>query len=186
MTITWNQLLSGIFVLACVASGATFTIVKYATESEMRGYLLSISNEKENIKTLEKRLSLCFKSNSRDTTIKNEANSSLDYSNSMLKIVTPLSGKLVNKRDFVQVETIGEMPLGYKAYLYIRDPLGQWWSWGEIQEGIRMEVQFGESGDEEERFEVRVQLSDEVISKGGPHVILPGAVVSDSVIVVRK
>jgi hypothetical protein len=98
----------------------------------------------------------------------------------------PRSGELVEYMSDVKYLVQGELPKHFRAILAIRDPLGQWWSYGSSATGEHFKVQFGREKDQGESFEVHVLVTDKVFPKNEPRPVLPDSIASDSAIVVRK
>ncbi len=186
ISISWTQLLAGAFALAIAVASGAFTATKFAVESEIKGYSLRIEQLERQTRETEKRLMLCLKANDREVskrpTKELDSNSSLP----LVEITSLKSGELVGISHTIKASVLGKLPIGYHTIVAIRDPLGQWWSWGKIKSGDPLMVQFGEERDSGESFEVRVLITDESFLKNQPHSVLPSAIASDSAIVIRE
>jgi hypothetical protein len=88
---------------------------------------------------------------------------SSDEGESPIVFVRPSAGDLVSLFADVEYEVRRPIPKGYRALLLVRDPLGQYWSWGSAPSGTRRRVQFGvldDTGKDYEVVESRVWLSE--------------------------
>lgn len=185
MNITWQQM-TLIWTVIVVSAGAAFTVCVYAGESKVSAYELRISGLEQRVQQLEKQLAICLKGQDRQVTAQNSTTTNGDVSLLSVLITYPKAGAIVNMRDKVEFVLQGELPPKHVAMLVIRDPTGQWWSWGSTKSGEFKRVQFGVERDSGESFEARILITDSPIPKNDPQNYLPDSIASDSVIVVRN
>jgi hypothetical protein len=93
---------------------------------------------------------------------------------------------LVEKFITVRFAIQGSLPARVRPLLVVRDPLGQWWSWGISKTDTFEKIQIGIDRDSGDSFEIRVILTDEDFPRDQPRPNLPRSIGSDSVIVVRR
>ena len=179
--ISWTQILSAVFALLVAVAGGAFTICKFAKDGEVAEYKLHISSLERQVQEFEKLLELCLKASNRQTVHENP-----DVNATFVKIIEPNSGSLVEKLNTRRFAVHGSLPAGVEPLLVVRDPVGQWWSWGKSNTGVFNRVQIGADRDSGESFEIRLLLTDEDFAKNQPRPNLPESIASDSVIVVRK
>lgn len=106
--------------------------------------------------------------------------------NIVITISIPQNGDMVSQFSDVEYRLKGELPEGYEPVLLIRDPLGQYWSWGITPSGSRKRVQFGVAEDSGREFEVGILITNVEIPLGQPTQILPKGIVYESVVVKRR
>lgn len=181
----WKQVLAAAFALAVAVAGGTFALVTYAKEAEIAAYRLKIEMLDRRAVELERRLA--------DQIPHESPNSSLDEHTTLtpsgdalsIEVISPKDGELVPQFADVRYRVHGVVPKDYKAILVVRDPLGQWWSWGASESGVYYNVQFGLNVDRGQPFEVNVIVTDEEFPRDQPRRSLPRAIESESVSVVR-
>lgn len=186
LKISWPQFLSGVFVLIVTVAGGSFTVCKFAKDGEVAEYRLRIGSLERRVQELEKRLELCLKASNRQTVNKQTRISNPVINAPFVKIIEPKSGSLVEKFNTIRFSVHGSLPTGVQPLLLVRDPLGQWWSWGKSNTGEFSRVQIGVDQDKGESFEIRLLLTEEELPRNQPHPDLPRSIASDSVIVIRK
>ncbi len=186
LKISWTQFLSGLFFLIVTISGGAFTVCKFSKHGEVAEYKLRIESLERRVQELEKRLELCLRASDRQTINENAKLRSSAINATYVKIIEPNSGNLAEKYIIVRFSVQGDLPAGVKPLLVVRDPIGQWWSWGTSNSGLFQNVQLGVDRDSGESFEIRVLLTDENFERDKPQPNLPRAIASDSVIVIRK
>ena len=186
LNISWTQFLSGVFVLIVTVAGGSFTLCKFAKDGEVAEYKLRIQSLERRVQELEKRLELCLKASDRQTGKGQTKIANHDVNATFVKILEPISGSLVEKFIPVRFSVQGKVPNGVKPLLVVRDPIGQWWSWGTSDSGEFPKVEIGVDRDPGESFEIRILLTDEDFTRNQPHTNLPRSIASDSVIVIRK
>jgi hypothetical protein len=98
----------------------------------------------------------------------------------------PKNGDTVPQFSDVEYELKGQLPKGYIPVLYIRDPLGQHWSWGVTYSGSRKRVQYGVLESSGEEFEVGILITNTETPFGQPMRILPKGIAYESVVVKRE
>jgi hypothetical protein len=174
------QLLSGAFILSSAIATGVYSIAKYAKDSELNHYkqLLEQAATREGV--LKARLELAIKAADRRTPPDPTGNTAL------VTLLGPKSGQLVEHLEEVDFVVQGDVPDGFKPVLVVRDPQGQWWSWGSDKTGRFPKVQFGRASDEGESYEVRVILTKAETPRGHVMTNLPRFIASDSAIVIRK
>ncbi len=184
MNVSWTQLLSGIFALTTAVAGATFTIAKYAQESEIATYRLRIEMQDRRIVELEGRLN----EKQIQEPIMPPPGTDQDQKQKIgvvsVQILSPL--KTVPQFADVRFALKGELPGGFKPLLAVRDPLGNWWSWGTSDSSTYYSVQFGTDVDRGKQFEIRVIVSDEDFPPNQPRRSLPKSLASSAVMVTRE
>jgi len=185
MNITWQQL-ALIWTIIAISVGGTFTVAVYASEKEIAAYELRIQELERRVREVEKRLEVCLKAQDRQVVTARKAGTDSAVASPSVLITYPKAGAKVQLRDRVEFLVQGKLPTGFVALLAVRDPTGQWWSWGQSSTGAFTGVQFGEPRDDGELFEARVLLTDAPYEKNNPRATLPDAIASDSVIVVRE
>lgn len=184
MNISWTQLLASIFALTAAVAGATFTITKYAREAEIAAYRLKIEMQDRRIVELEGRL------NEKHAQTPHVATPRIDQAQGSepgvvsAHILSPL--KTVQQFADVRFTLAGELPDGFKPVLVVRDPLGNWWSWGTTDSSTYYSVQFGTDIDRGKQFEIRVIVSDEDFPPNQPRRSLPKSIASSAVVVTRQ
>lgn len=140
----------------------------------------------QRVQQLEKQLVTCLKAQDRQITSQNSAVNNGESPVLSLLITYPKAGATVKMKDEVEFVIQGEIPPKHVAMLVIRDPTGQWWSWGSSKSGRFSQVQFGVEHDKGESFEARILITDSPFPKNDPRNYLPDSIASDSVIVVRQ
>ncbi len=184
MNVSWPQLLAGIFALTAAVAGATFTISKYAKEAEIAAYRLRIEMQDRRILELERRLN----EKQIQTPITPTPGIGQPHKPKTrvvsVHILSPL--KTVPQFADVRFALTGELPTGFKPLLAVRDPLGNWWSWGTTDSSTYYSVQFGTDVDRGKQFEIRVIVSDEDFPPNQPRRSLPKSVATSAVVVTRQ
>lgn len=180
--IKWSQFFAGAFTLLVAAIAGTYTVTVFAGNAEVSAYRLEIDSLKRDVSELKKRLEVCTRSMQRDAT--GELVSGID--DVTVTLISPVAGATVGTYSRVKFAIQGEVPEGYQVLLAIRDPLGQWWSWGSTGSQQYQRVQFGSAEDSGERFEVRIMIAEQPFARSGVLTDLPLAIASDSAIVFRE
>lgn len=116
-------------------------------------------------------------------TDKENPSGKIDY---QIIIDMPKNNEEVKQFTDVKFHVNGHLPNGYKPILLIRDPLGQYWSWGASITGRRKRVQIGMPEDYGKEFEIVILITDKTIPLGKPTQLLPPGFYYESVIVIRK
>lgn len=186
LNITWTQFLSGLFAVIIAIAGGSFTICKYAKDGEISEYRLKIESLEERIDLVEKQLVMCLKASERQVISENNAFNRENIDSTFVKIIKPLSGTIVDPVTNIEFSINGTLPRNVHPLLVIRDPYGQWWSWGTSKTNLFENIKIGEKHDSKESFEIRVILTDEEFRTNEPHFDLPRFIASDSIIVIRK
>src|SRR5688500_16877161 len=116
------------FGLVTATAGATFQLVAYAKESEIATYKVASQMQERRIEQLEKRVDAC--ESLKDKSAVTKPQHEVDPKAISIRIMSPSNGGTVKQFDDVKAVINGRLPNGYRAMLVVRDPLGQWWSWG--------------------------------------------------------
>ena len=183
MNITWQQM-SLIWTIIAVSAGGAFAVAVYAHDAEVTAYEMNIKDLERRVREVEKRLEICLKA--QDRQIVSSAGTDSKAKLPSVLVTYPKSGAEVQMYDRVEFLLQGKLPTGYVVLLAVRDPTGQWWSWGQSANGRFAQVQFGVPRDQGESFEARVLITDSPFPKNKPQTELPDAIASDSVIVIRR
>ena len=185
MNITWQQM-SLIWTIIAVSAGGAFAVCSYANDAKVSAYELRIADLERRVQELEKQLEICLKAQDRQILRRPTSPTKPSLSFPTVLITYPKSGSGVEMFDRVEFVVQGQLPPKHVVLLAIRDPIGQWWSWGHKDNGRFPRVQFGEKRDRGESFEARLLITDSPFPRNKPQISLPESVASDSVIVVRK
>jgi hypothetical protein len=103
-----------------------------------------------------------------------------------LEIRRPYEGQLVDQFTDLEYAVHGAIPDGYAAVAFVRDPLGQYWSFGPAAQGMAKRVQIGVKDGQRLPFEIGVWITKEDVPRGEPYNDPPRALRSASVRVVRR
>ncbi len=104
-----------------------------------------------------------------------------------IEVISPKDGESVTQFTDIHYLVNGQIPEDYNVILAVCDPIGQWWSWGEISgRNVYHRVQLGVDIDRGKPFEIRVIVTDEEFPINQPRRILPVAIASESVKVFRN
>ena len=185
MNITWQQM-SLIWTIIAVSAGGAFGVCVYANDAKVAAYELRISDLERRVRELEKQLEICLKAQDRQVVSPTSMASDSGAAFPSVLITYPKSGATVEMYDRVEFMVQGKLPDEHVALLAIRDPTGQWWSWGHNDTGNFPRVRFGAERDNGESFEARILITDSPFPKDDPRPVLPESVSSDSVVVVRR
>jgi hypothetical protein len=197
---SWTTIISGIFALVCAVGGGAYKIGADARQSELAALKEQVATagiQVINANTrcamteryatdLEKRLDVCTKTRPNSNPKKAATNGSIVAGPPTVRISSPSSEKPVGKNIDVTIELAGSIPHGLHPALLVRDPLGQWWSWGSAQSDRWYEVKIGDATDSGKSFEIRVLLTDQKLTLGKLDAPPPPSVASDSIEVVRQ
>jgi hypothetical protein len=97
----------------------------------------------------------------------------------------PPDGAIVDPFDTVRYTISGEVPSGYTPILVVRDPLGQFWSWGSSSSHTHG-VQFGVADDSGQQFDIGVLITDQEFPLNSPRRDLPRNIHYESISVRRR
>lgn len=86
----------------------------------------------------------------------------------------------------VEYRVEGRIPQGYHPVLLVRDPLGQYWSWGASPSHRHIGVQIGVVEDSGKDFEIGVLVTKTQIPLNQPRRTLPPGLVFRSIVVTRQ
>ncbi len=104
----------------------------------------------------------------------------------VVDFATPLHGDIVGQYVNVAYSLQGAIPAGYQAVLLIRDPLGQYWSWGSSAAMRHARVQVGMPEDTGRDFEIGVLVTNREVPLGMPMQVLPEHIGFRSIVVKRR
>ncbi len=183
MKLSWMQILTGAFALACAVAGATFSLTKYAHQAEITAYQLKAQIQDRRIVTLERQLDQIKEVLQTDSRPQ-PSSSNPPGGDLEVRIISPTS-RVAQYAD-VRFALEGALPEGYKPLLMVRDPLGAWWSWGSADALIFHGIQFGTDADRGRVFEIEILISDEQVPKNEPRRSLPAFIASASATVERE
>jgi hypothetical protein len=99
-----------------------------------------------------------------------------DGSGLEVNTLRPHDGDLVDQFTDVVYELVGRTPAGSHATVLVRDPLGQYWSWGPSSSGEHNLVQLGMPADHGRKFQIGVLITSEDVPRGVPTDVLPRGV----------
>jgi hypothetical protein len=187
MKVSCTKLLSYTSLLLALLSAvaaAAFTIAKYAKEAEIASYRLTVERQDRRIGELQERL----KEKNAQTRIvplpQIVQKHTPDIGTPSVRILSP--NNTVSQFADVKYELTGTLPLGFKSILVVRDPLGNWWSWGTTDSSTYYSVQFGVDIDRGKQFELRIIVSDDDFPLNQPRRTLPQSIASSAVVLTRQ
>lgn len=85
-----------------------------------------------------------------------------------VRIAEPQERALVGQYADVVFEEVGQDRAGLHRVLLVRDPIGQYWSWGLVAPGERKRVQLGEVEDRGQPFEIGILTAPAAPPRGRP------------------
>ena len=181
-----NKLFAGAFTLSVAMAGGVYSVVTYAKQSEIHAYQLKIEMLDRRVVELEREIAKVktVRLDSKSDGIINAQNETNGLPS--VYISSPKSQEVVSQFTDVRFDTTDKLSKGYKIILVIRDPIGQWWSWGQSESGLYPNVQFGTSVDKGQSFEIGVIVTKDGFPKGQPRRSLPTYTSSDFITVVRE
>ncbi|MFZ5876477.1 MAG: hypothetical protein ACOYXU_08720 [Nitrospirota bacterium] len=103
-----------------------------------------------------------------------------------VQFLKPKNGDTVLQFSDITYKIEGVLPPGYQGVLLVRDPRGQYWSWGTSSSGKYPHVQFGVVEDTGHEFEVGILITTEDIPIGRPTVARPAGLLYQHIMVTRK
>jgi hypothetical protein len=182
-TFTAAQLLAGALALITATAGSTFAIVRLATESHSSALQLQAAQLDTRVRELQAEIQ-----RRQLVTVPAASNSTEPPPDAGLSVAlrSPQAESEVPQFIDVRYDVRGPMPAGYNALLIVKDPLGQYWSFGSSQTGVQSQVQIGLASDEGRRFEVGVLITREKVPTNRPLTTLPSALIYESVHVKRR
>ena len=98
----------------------------------------------------------------------------------------PKNGAQVPQFVDVEYAIVGTVPTSYRAILVVRDPLGQYWSWGTSTSGRHVRVQIGVAEDCGRQFEIGVLVTDRGLPFGQSLRVLPEGIAYEIISVTRR
>ena len=174
---TWTQLLSAGFTLVLVSGGVAFSVARILDDSLITQYQLQTAQ-------LDRAYVECRDelASSRVRSTPNQMASSGPY----IGFQTPRDRDSVPQ--FVEVEygVRRELPARYAPVLLVKDPLGQYWSWGVGDAGYHARVQVGLGTDVGRTFEIGVLITNEDLPRGVPMGRRPPGLAYEAITVVRR
>jgi hypothetical protein len=90
-----------------------------------------------------------------------------------VNVQQPRDGDLVDQFTEVVYKVTGHIPSGSRPILLVRDPFGQYWSWGSSSNHERRIVQLGMPPDHGRRFEIGILIGSEEMPPGVPTQVRP-------------
>ena len=102
-----------------------------------------------------------------------------------VNFIRPRSGAIVPIWTDVIYSINGEIPIGYHGTLLVRDPIGQYWSWGASTTQEHSRVQIGVKKDSGENFSIGVLVTNLDLPMSKPTRNLPAGICYDSISVTR-
>jgi hypothetical protein len=177
ISLTLQQACGACLSIICIVAGATYTITKLATDSYVGVLLLQTSQLDRRVQELQQQVVRNSGAPSKDR----HEEETLD-----LIFVEPRADAKVDQFTDVLFSLKGKIPTGYQPILVVRDPLGQYWSWGPSTGGRIPRVQMGVTTDSGQRLEIGVIITNADMPRGRPIPELPRNIFYKSINVVRN
>jgi len=174
MTFISIEKIAAVVAIIAVVVGATWTVATRTTESEQRIML-------ENIKKLEREIVDINKIKSSETiqaqldtqeNIPDKIGDNNDE-NYSLKFTQPQDGEIVQQASNISYSLSGNIPEGSHVVLIIKDPLRQYWSWGQLRPNEVKRVQLGIARDTGEEFTIGLLVTEQEFPVNQPTYELP-------------
>ena len=156
--------------------GATFCLTKLSYDNLISSYQLKISMMD---RQLNEYSNLQQNNYNKEQTSIDSVESNID-----IEFINPKNNSRINQFTDIQYRIHGKIPNNYRPVLLIRDPLGQYWSWGTAKEF--KSVQIGQNTDVGRQFELVILITNNEISLGQPSQTLPKGIFHKSIRVLRK
>jgi hypothetical protein len=185
--LTLTQTLAGAFALVVAVAGATFTIARLATESQVSALQLQAAQLDTRVRELQaelQRRQLSLATTAQDGRSSTPSASAEPGLSIVLK--TPAAESEVPQFVDVSYTVVGAVPAGYAPVLFVKDPLGQYWSWSVSTSGFYPAVQLGVATDVGRRFEIGVLVTREKPPINKSLTNLPSGIVYEAISVKRK
>lgn len=176
-----RQLIGGLIAIALVVAISTFYITKFATNDAINMSSEQVSVLSEKINKLQAELDKREVDLDPSLATRPANNDSIT-----IAIDEPMENSSVKQFISVRYVIKGNVPKNHRPVLVIRDPLGQYWSWGTSSSGIFRRVQIGVTTDNGRKFEIGILVTDKIFPMGSPRMSLPKGIAYTSVFVVRK
>lgn len=186
--ISWTKLLAGALALTAAVAGATFAVSRLATESYVNALQLQVVQLDRRVHELQAELG-SRRQPPGETTGSSEPLPRPDDSREQrlsISFSQPRNGAQVSQFIDVEYAIADTVPTGYRAILLVRDPLGQYWSWGTSTSGLHVRVQIGVAEDSGRQFEIGVLVTDREVPFGQPRRSLPEGIAYESISVTRR
>ena len=188
MNISWQQLLAGAFALVLAVAGATFAIVKLATDNYVSVLQLQTVQLDSRVRQLQERLDVVLSTHEGSAGVSAPVPEQAPSDRRPISISFKQPMDAAQVADFIDVEysVVGDLPGGSHPVLFVKDPLGQYWSWGTSRTGRHIGVQIGVATDKGRQFEVLVLVTNQDVAFGQVSRALPESVVEASITVTRR
>ena len=186
INLSWIQLLSGAFAIAVTMASAGFTI-GYSLRSGLIAELrLQLERVDRHSGQLQVALDQCKETRVESQAVLAPPSAATSPGNVVVNITSPSDGSRVSNFIDVNYSLNGDLPSGYQAILVVRDPIGQYWSWGSSSSGRHYRVQIGTAADSGSEFEIGVLITNQEFPLGRPRQNLPGGIAYESITVRRE
>ncbi len=192
--LTLPRLIAGAFLLVTTVSGATFAVTKLATDSHICAVQLQNAMLDNRVRELEAELGQLQATQepedgkaqpyTQETSV--EPTPSPGAGEVAVTFESPTAGSAVPQFVDVKYSVKGKVPVGCRAILFVRDPLGQYWSWGSASGGYHPRVQLGVATDGGRPFELGVLVTRTDVQLGKPLTALPSGNAYGSIVVKRR
>jgi hypothetical protein len=103
-----------------------------------------------------------------------------------VQFLSPKDGDTVSQFTDVAFKVSGRLPPGHRAILLIRDPIGQYWSWGSVSSDKHPRVQIGTADDAGREFELGVLVVADELPVGRPTTARPAGYFYSHITIKRK
>lgn len=188
LSISWIQLITGAFALVATVAGATFAIVNLATSSHISALQLQVITLDKRVQELQAELDTRHTASTQPSFLEHSQQPMPETESSQLTIifVQPREGISVPQFTDIEYSVRGSLPQRYGPVLVIRDPLGQYWSWGTSATGRHSRVQIGVASDSGLQFEIGVLITNREFPLGQPTMVLPEGLLYRAITVTRR
>jgi hypothetical protein len=184
--LSWIQLLSGVFAIAVTMASAGFTLGYSLSSGLIAELRLQLERVDRHNGQLQASLDQCKETRIAGKAVHIIPSAAASPENDAVTITSPSNGSKVPNFIDVAYSLNGDLPSGYKAILVVRDPIGQYWSWGSSSSGRHYRVQIGTSVDSGREFEIGVLITNQEFPLGKPRQKLPGGIAYESITVRRE
>ena len=201
LELSWPRVLAGGFLIVTACIAATYQLVALARQSEVAALKEQVATAELKVATANLRAELQDRrvaelerlvqsSRAPAPTLaqsRPQPSAPQERGSIQLQIHSPSNQSAVGAFADVKV-TLNEAatPRGHQVVLVVRDPIGQWWSWGTSASNTWSAIQIGVAADSGRSFEIRALLTDVRLPVGGPLRDLPHALAQASITVVKK
>lgn len=162
-----------------LAIGATvvWTIATLVTKQD---------NIEEKVKELQAREPSVTKTAPNILSFKSAAPNDGSLEGYRLAFNSPVDGAMVPQYVKVNYSLAGKIPNGTNIILVVRDPLGQYWSWGKLKSEESVQVQLGVHRDKGATFQILLMVTNQDFPVNQPRQVLPEHVFLHSISVIRR